>query len=303
MNYPTAAGTTDLASLIPTIWAPKAQMKFYSRTIMAQIANTAYEGLISKQGDKVTINNTPDITINDHVMGQDLSYEQPTPSDVDLLIDKGKSYSFAIPDIGKKQSIINFLEDWSEDASKQMKIAIERSIFADVYADAAALNQGASAGKLSGDIDLGSSGSPVALTNSNAAELIIERAGVVLDEQDVDDDNRWIVLPAWACARLKTDLKDASMTGDGKSTIRTGLVGMVDRFKVYQSNLLYKTVADSADNVLFGTNQALTFASQLVINESVKAQSTFGDLFRGLQVYGYKVVKPEAMGRLYIDKA
>jgi hypothetical protein len=34
--------------------------------------------------------------------------------------------------------------------------------------------------------------------------------------------------------------------------------------------------------------------------ESLRAESTFGTIVRGLQVYGSKVVKPEALAKLYI---
>lgn len=52
--------------------------------------------------------------------------------------------------------------------------------------------------------------------------------------------------------------------------------------------------------MVFGHSSALTFASQLVKNEGpMRSEFTFGDKYRGLQVYGYKVVKPEAMGHFY----
>jgi hypothetical protein len=39
----------------------------------------------------------------------------------------------------------------------------------------------------------------------------------------------------------------------------------------------------------------LTFASQMTEMETIRSETTFGDIVRGLQVYGYKVVKPEAL--------
>ena len=298
------ASASFSGTMIPQLWAPKAQIKFYERTIMNQIANTNYEGMITKFGDTVTINKTPDITVDDYVEGQDIDYELPAADTSELTLDKGLHYAFRIPDVSKKQSIIEFMDDWSDDGAKQMKIKLERNIYADIYTDVAAANTGATAGALSGDIDLGASGAPLVFTRANAIELLVERAATVLDEQDIPDEDRWIILPAWACARLKnSDLKDACLTGDGKSTLRTGFIGMIDRFKIFQSNLLYVTAADSAINALFGHKSALTFASQLVINETLRNQKTFGDLVRGLQVYGYSVEKDDAIGRLYIAKS
>jgi len=46
-----------------------------------------------------------------------------------------------------------------------------------------------------------------------------------------------------------------------------------------------------------------TFASQMTNMESIRSESTFGDIIRGLQVYGYKVVKPEALVESVVDFA
>jgi hypothetical protein len=43
-----------------------------------------------------------------------------------------------------------------------------------------------------------------------------------------------------------------------------------------------------------------TFASQMTNMETIRAESTFGNIIRGLQVYGYKVVKGEALATAII---
>jgi hypothetical protein len=70
---------------------------------------------------------------------------------------------------------------------------------------------------------------------------------------------------------------------------------------IYISNNL-TAVSDSGTssyNMIFGHKSGLTFASQMTKMEQLKAESTFGELIRGLQVYGYEVIKPDAMGVLY----
>ena len=46
-----------------------------------------------------------------------------------------------------------------------------------------------------------------------------------------------------------------------------------------------------------------TFASQMTEMETLRAQSTFGNIVRGLQVYGYQVVKPEALSQAVVTFA
>ena len=86
--------------------------------------------------------------------------------------------------------------------------------------------------------------------------------------------------------------------------LRNGLIGSIDRFKIYSSNNLSFSVdgANNVCNTMAGHKSALTFASQLVENEVIPNPKDFGKLMRGLQVYGYKVVKSESLVHGYFYK-
>ncbi len=302
---PVAAGiVSHSGNLTPEIWSGKTLVKFYTATVFADISNTDYEGEIKDAGDTVHIRTIPDITINDYFIGQDLKYERPETPIVDLLIDKGKSYALAINDVEKLQSDIAYVEKWTDDAGEQLAIAIDKGILADIYPDAAAANSGSTAGKVSGELDMGATGAPVNLDKTNILDYIVDM-GTVLDENDIPQTQRWVVLTALFCGMIKkSDLKDASLAGDGTSIMRNGRMGAIDRFTLYSSNQVATTVegAKTAYNCIFGHPAALTFASQLVKNETLKNPWDFGDLLRGLQVYGYKVIKDQAMGHFYAVK-
>ena len=264
-----------------------------------------YEGEIKKMGDTVIIRTLATIATSDYQVGQKISYERPTSVPTSLSIDKGKYWAVELDDVMKVQSDIQLLSKWTDDAAMQMKIAMEIGFFADVYTSVSAYNTGLTAGFRSSSVNLGVSGTPLQLTKVNILDVIVD-AGTVLDEQNVPETGRWMVLPTWAVGMLKkSDLKDAMLTGDAKSPIRNGLVGMVDRFTIYNSNLL-STVADgsghTAYNALFGTSEAITFATQLTETETLRSQDAFADRIRGLQVYGYKPVQPNLYGLLYCYK-
>lgn len=306
VGYPTVPGTPSYrGTMIPEIWSGKLLVKFYDATVFGAIANTDYEGEIKNQGDTVHIRTTPSITISDHKKGQKLTYENPEPDIVDLIIDKGKSWAFISDDVTKAQADYAYVEDWTRDASEQMKIEIDTGILADIYADADSSNSGATAGFRSSSFNLGATGSPVALDKTNIVDYLVDM-GNVLDEYSVPESQRWVVLPPWACGMIsKSDLKDASLAGDGTSMLRNGRVGMIGRFEIFMSNLLATTVDGSTTvtNMMFGHKTALTFASQLIENEGpMRHPHYFGDFYRGLQVYGYKVIKPEALGHFYAYK-
>lgn len=288
---------------IPEIWSGKIIEKFYDATVLAAIANTDYEGEITSYGDKVNIRTKPDISIRDYNAYDALTSDAPSSSGVELLIDRGKYWSTVLDDVMEVQSDLDHLSMWADDASESMKIDIDTDVLAGLSADVVAENQGSTAGSQVGTaIDLGAAAAPVTLTATNAIAKIID-CGQILDEQNIPETGRWVVIPAWLAAMIKTsELKDASLTGDGVSMLRNGRLGMIDRFTLYSSNLLPYNVTDTAHSIFFGHSHGLTFASQLTKVETLRAESTFGTLLRGLQVFGFKVVDGTALGILYASR-
>jgi hypothetical protein len=305
---------------IPTLWSGKLLEKFYNATVLAAISNTDYEGEIKNQGDTVKIRTRPTITIDDYQADQVLTVRRPSSNLIDLSIDKGKYFNLALDDVMEIQSDLDQLSIWAEDAAEQMKIAVDTDVltYLGTTADINTLNRGNTAGAISANIRLGTPGAPVFINKaaagtgdgtSNANDMhvtdFIVNAGQVLDEQNIPETGRWMVIPAWMASLIKkSDLKDASITGDGTSILRNGRLGMVDRFTIYISNLLPSSGGGYTEEkaVFFGTNAALTFASQFTKMETMRSEQSFATLVRGLQVYGYRVVNGVAMGRAFVEQ-
>lgn len=305
-------------SFIPTLWSAKLNAKFYTATMFAEIANTNWEGEIKGMGDKVVINNIPDLTIRTYQPGQGLQYEAPTPNTIELVIDKGKYFAFHVNDLLALQSQPKLMDMFSNDASMQMKIKIDSNVLYNTFTNAATANKGATAGAVSGSFNLGTEGSPyqIASSGSSAIDLITSLAAV-LDEQNVPETDRFLVIsPADRQALMKSNLQQAYLTGDDKSILRNGKIGSIDRFTVYVTNNLPRLAASgtswvSGDGsetsisattnankrraVIAGHKSAITFASQMTKMETVRNPYDFGDYVRGVNVYGFKVVKPEAL--------
>jgi len=295
MSFPVASGRTQYSgNFIPEIWSGKLQAKFYKTTVFSEISNNDWEGEIKGQGDKVHIRTIPTITINSYAKGDNLTNQVPTSAPIELLIDQGKYFAVVLDDVDAVQTDVKLMDMFTNDATEQMKIAIDAQILDGVKAAAATTNKGATAGAISGNVNLGTDASPRAVTKANIIDLILD-AGQVLDEQNVPESGRWLVIPSWMAAMIKnSDLKQAYLTGDSVSPLRNGKLGMIDRFQVYVSNNLPKT-ADGDSYLLAGTKDAITFASQMTNVETLRAQSTFGNIVRGLNVFGYSVIKPEAL--------
>ena len=297
MGFPVAAGRPNYSgNFIPEIWSGKLIENFYDATVLAAISNTNYEGEIRRMGDTVNIRTTPEITIKTYVKGQTLSVENPDKPKIQLVIDKGEYFACIEDDVDKVQADINMMDTWSKDASERMKIKIDQRVLTDILPDISALNKGATAGRISGNINLGTTGTPVAVTKTNVLEYLVD-LGTVLDEANAPESDRFVVIPAKMAGLIKkSDLKDASLTGDSVSVLRNGRLGMIDRFTVYMSHNL-NVAAGGKFSVIAGHKMGFTFASQMTEMETLRAESTFGDIVRGLQVYGYKVVKGEALAQ------
>ena len=309
MSFPKVTGQPNYSgNFIPEVWSGKLIENFYDATVLAAISNTDYEGEIRSMGDTVNIRTTPTITIRDYVKGQSLTVERPDKPKLQLLIDKGEYFSCVEDDVDRIQSDINLMDTWSKDASEQMKIKIDQRVLTDLLPDISAKNKGATAGEKTASFNLGTTASPRAVTKDGnsgtvpVVELIVDM-GTVLDEANCPESGRYLVIPAKMAGLIKkSELKDASLTGDGTSVVRNGRLGMIDRFTIYVSHNL-KVDTGGKFNLIAGHKMGFTFASQMTEMETIRSETTFGNIIRGLQVYGYKVVKPEALAQAVVTLA
>jgi len=306
MSYPVSPGRPNYSgNFIPEIWSGKLIENFYDATVLAAISNTDYEGEIRQYGDTVNIRTTPEITIRDYVKGQTLTVENPDKPKLQLVIDKGEYFACVEDDVDKVQSDINLMDTWSKDASERMKIKIDQRVLTDILTGIAATNKGATAGEQSASFNLGTTGAPLTVTKDGASsttsivDLLVDM-GTVLDEANSPEADRFVVIPAKMAGLIKkSELKDAALTGDSMSIVRNGRLGMVDRFTIYVSHNLY--VSSGKYNIIAGHKMGFTFASQMTNMETIRSESTFGNIIRGLQVYGYKVVKGEALSTAVVQ--
>ena len=310
-----AANPAYTGTFIPEIWSGKLLEKFYASTVLTAISNTDYEGEIKNQGDKVKIRTKPTVTIRDYQADQNLTFERPSSNIIELTIDKGKYFATILDDVMEVQSDLNQMSMWSDDAGEQMKITIDTQVLLGLVNGATAVtNRGTTAGKVSANINLGATTTPLAVVarNPSAGQVevidLLVRLGQTLDEQNIPETGRWVVMPAWMTSAIKrSELRDASLSGDGASILRNGRLGMVDRFTLYSSNLLPSGVAGGFAAgewaVFAGHAHGLTFASQVSKVETLRSESTFGTILRGLQVYGYKVLDGTALAQAVVTPA
>jgi hypothetical protein len=309
---------TYSGGFIPQLWSNKLNAKFYANTMLSEVSNTDWEGEIKNQGDTIRIRTAPSITINDYTAGSTLTSEVPVPIYQDMQINKGKYFSVQTNDVLAHQADIDLMNTFTDDAAKQLKISIENETFFNwfVTEGAAALNKGAAAGAISASYNLGTDAAPIVETVAAGVLNGILEMSATMDEQNVPEDGRWLIIsPKDRNILMQSSIAQAYFTGDQSSTIRTGKIGMLDRMTVYVSNLLPHGAAGKAlvagltatstgaavsgakkrRMMVAGTKHACAFAAQITKTEPLRNQTDFGDIVRGLSVYGRKVVKSEAL--------
>lgn len=303
-------------TFIPSVWSAKLNAKFYAASTFASICNKNWEGDIANLGDKVIINNIPSIVISDYVVGGNLNYQTPAPSTIEMQVDRAKAFAFQVSDVLDYQAKPELMSMFSDDASQQMRVVMDSTCIYRTFSNGAAANQGLTAGVRSGSFNLGTTGAPVTLTSANALQMVLQMASV-LDEQNVPDTGRYLLIdPLTRTLLLQSNIAQAYLTGDATSPVRNGLIGRIDRFDIYVSNQLpfaaasavLWTSGDGSEATIVATTNAgrrraliaghttaIAFASQMAKTESLRNPTDFGDLVRGLNIFGHKVVKPEAL--------
>lgn len=278
-------------NFLPDIWSKKLQAKFYKQTVFGAIANRDWEGEIKGQGAQVQIRVRPTVTISNYEVNSALNYQDLTDSKITLSISEAKYYAFKVDDIDVAQSNIKIINECTFDASRQMAIAIDADVLGGTYA---------SAGKTISSAAVGSA------TDGATVLQWINSIAVVLDQNNVPDTERWLVVPPTVSqAIMNGEATTANLThgqlslqlAKGASAAglmyQNGLMGMLSRFKIYVSNNLSNN--GTTWQCMAGTPDAIAFASQFVKTETLRLQDTFGDAVRGLNVYGYTVSQPAAL--------
>ena len=261
------------------VWSKKLLNKYYAQTFLPDITNSDYEGEIKGQGSQVEIRTRPTIQITDYTVNQDIQYQDILDEKITLLIDKAKTFSFKIDDIDDTQSNIPIMNELTQDSAYQMKIAIDTQVLGSVYADAS------------------NSIATLTMSSINVLNWIID-AEVIMEEQNLPTENRWLIIPPKAAGYIqKSDLKNVSLTGDNSSVIRSNLnngrLGKIGGITLYVSNCLAHT--GTTYQCIAGHKSAITFAAQITKVETLRLQTKFGDAVRGLNVYGWKTLLPSAL--------
>lgn len=282
----------SLNNFIPQVWSARLLENLNKNHVFVGLCNRNYEGEIKGYGDQVKINSIGRVTIGDYEKNTDINApETLTDAQRILLINQGKYFNFQIDDVDKAQQQPKVMDEAMREASYALADVSDQYI-ASFYTEAAAANC------------IGSDATPTSFTNATDAYNTLVKVGVKLDEANVTKAGRWIVVPAWYHALLLLDnrfVQAGTTTAD--NVLRNGEVGRAAGFTIYVSNNVAAT-GESKDTfkIMAGYEQTISFAEQIVDVEAYRPEKRFSDAVKGLHVYGAKVVRPETLAVLTVER-
>ena len=233
-----------------------------------------------------------------------------------MVVDSAKAFKFIVDDIETNMSHVNFKEVASSSAAYALRDSYDAAVIATMFSgvsssspdhvlgtdNATDLAAGTFDGTGNLDIGFGSS--------EHDPIDVMARMARLLDDQSVPEEGRWFVAsPDFYEVLGQASSKLLSVDFNaGQGSIRNGLVasGQLRGFSMYKStnvptnDLSGASPAGSATapEALFGHISATSAASAMNKVETVRDTSSFSDIVRGLMVWGRKVLRTDAVGKI-----
>tara|TARA_B100000424_G_scaffold217283_1_gene175410 strand:- start:953 stop:2089 length:1137 start_codon:yes stop_codon:yes gene_type:complete len=346
MAFSTAAGYGNLpnGNFSPIIYSKQVQLAFRKSTVIGDVTNSDYFGEIANQGDTVKIIKEPEISVSAYSRGTQVSAQDLDDEDFTLVVDKANYYAFKMDDIEEAHSHVNFMQlatdraahrladQYDQEVLMYMTGNTQNALHSNVISGTASTDSGTVAVSAAGtdgiltdmeldasDFNSGSSGNAIVLVpraggatthNTTTATTnpltLIARMSRKLDQQNVDTNNRWLIVDPVFMEILKDEDSRLLNADFGGSGLQNGLISdNLHGFRVYSSNNLpikgngptgtTSTGSTHFGYILAGHSSAVATAEQLNKTETYRDPDSFADIVRGMHLYGRKILRPEAL--------
>jgi hypothetical protein len=303
-NFGNSVSGQNNSFFLPSVYSKKVLNFFRKASVVEAITNTDYAGEISAYGDSVKIIKEPVISVSDYTRGSDTTATKLTDEELTLVVDSAKAFKFIVDDIETNMSHVNFKEVASSSAAYALKDSYDAAVIATMFSGISSsspdhvLGSDSATDLAAGTFD-GTGNLDIGFGTSEHDPLdVMARMSRLLDEQNVPEEGRWFVAsPDFYEVLGQASSKLLSVDFNaGQGSIRNGLVssGKLRGFDMYKSNNIAST-SNAAGKCMAGHISAVATANTILSTEVLRDPSSFGDIVRGLHVYGAKVLRGEAL--------
>lgn len=259
-------------NFIPEVWAAGVTQSFIANQVVIPTLNTQYSG-VATRGNTVHIINATTPTITDYAAaGRSITAEALADTEVQLLINQEKAFSVNVDDVDRVQAAGEF-NAWTEAAGRALAEDAEEYVLTQMFAGSTNGNTGA-----------------VVVDTPAEAKAAIRAIRKSLTESKVPAAGRFIVVNPDMADLLLQDLSDVSAAGSS-TELRDGAI-----LRLYGMDVIESPLTEYDVPAAIGYHQDMVaFVNQIENVESLRNPTKFADIVRGLNVYGAKVVKSEAV--------
>ena len=303
-NFGNSVSGQTNSFFLPKVYSKQVLNFFRKSSVAEAITNTDYAGEIAAYGDSVRIIKEPEITVYQYERGADVTKTALTDQEVTLVIDTANAFKFIVDDIETNMSHVNFRDVATSSAAYALRDAFDTGVIATMFAGVSAsspnhiLGSDSATDLAAGTFD-GTGNLDIGFAASEHDPIdVLSRMARLLDEQNVPEEGRWFLAsPEFYEILVQSSSKLLSVDYNaGQGSIRNGLVssGKLRGFDMYKTNNI-AAASNAAGKCLAGHMSATATAQTITSTEVIRDPDSFGDIVRGLHVYGSKVLRGDAM--------
>lgn len=265
-----------------TLWSKKIQNALDTLTGLRTHSDLQFEGEI-KAGNKLKITGSVAPTIGTYVPGTDINIEALDGTSIELTIDQFKYFAVYFDNVDKAQSIPGVMENEAKICARKLHEEADKYVASVIKAAADADNS---------TIAQSSAFSP---TKANVVEKIEEGLATLYGQNVPATEDLYGEFSPKMYSLLRQSITELST--NNPELLKKGAIGRYNNVLVCIENLL-PTSGQVRYNII-RSGKAVGFAGQVDKIQAIEKEAGFGDILKGLYVYGATVVRPE---QIYILK-
>ena len=312
VGLPASSGYTVFNGLLSPVFAKSFVNRLYAESIHGRITDqSVVPAELRKSGDLAIMRRAPRGQMFRYFKNQDLDHSTFNSETFQFRVDKAWYWNLKLDEVDVTQ--ITELKEWIKafqtDSLEQLAAQIDHDVIQDMVANAHNCNKGDKAGLRSHRYNLGKVGAPLELTHGgtvNPLNLTVIM-GAVLREQNTPTKGMFIVWPSVVEPLFIANpiLASASASGLSRSSMVTGAVtefqGMSHYFSANTPVYEDPVTGDTTYPVVMGVRTATGFVTQLTKQQIIDNDPrSFARFWRGLQIAGFGVLRPELLAVAYV---
>lgn len=261
-----------ILNFIPMLWSATIMDVLRKSHVFGKVCRSNFEGDIKNVGDSIKISGIGEIDVGTYQTeaagGTGITVQKLSDAGVIMQIDQANYFAFRLDDVDALQANAPLMNEATSKAAYRLRDTADSKINAVMKA--------------------GNNLTTTTDSDVDSATIIgdVAEMYLALDEVNVPDEEKWIILAPWMIVKLQ--LAGIVHANDLKGNIN-GFVTNQLGFDIYKSNNLTVTAP------LAGSYGAVAFVEQIVKTEAYRVEDRFSDAVKGLHVFGVKVIKPNEL--------